>query len=179
MKQSKKWIGWLTAASLVVLVAPQPIWADDDLGGKGRGPCTIEGTWYGFNSLEEVFVITITRTGAKTYSAVGLQPEVPLTSFPGLISSHSIQGDLTKNGPGTFDSSWMAIWALDSEIWGYGLGNLTARGEVTLTSCNTWEATFTTDILGFDLGGDAFEGEVLATFPPYVAYYQRLPQLPL
>lgn len=177
MKQSRKWIGWLTAASLVVLLAPQPIWADDDRDEKGRGPCTIEGTWYGFNSLGEVFVITITRTGAKTYSAVGLQPEIPPSAFPGLISSHSIQGDLTKKGARTFESSWMAIWALDPEIWGYGLGNLTASGEVTLTSCDTWEATFTTDILGFDLGDDAFEGEELVTFPPYVAFYQRLPRL--
>lgn len=30
MKRSERWLGWLAAASLVVLLVPLPIWADDD-----------------------------------------------------------------------------------------------------------------------------------------------------
>ena len=142
-------------------------------------PCSIAGTWYGYNELGEVFVITITRTAARTYSAVGQGPADP-AAFPGVYESFSTQGDLTRTRAGEYDSSWMALWTLDPDIWGdFELGNVTAAGPITMTSCDSWEATFTTQALGFHFGEDAFaDGVVLDELGPYAASYRRIPQLP-
>jgi len=141
-------------------------------------PCGIAGTWHGFNTSGEVFVITITRTGAGTFSAIGQGPSDP-SVLPGVYESFSTQGDLTRSGPGEFESSWVGFSTLDPTIYGFELGAIAAVGSVTMVGCDLWEASFSIELLGFNLGEDPFEdGVSLGEFGPYDATYRRIPRLP-
>jgi hypothetical protein len=149
---------------------------------KGAGSCKIEGTWYGSNGLGDAFVITITRTGPKTYSAVGQSPALPPDPdvTPGVIAPFfGVQGDLVRTGRSTFDSTWMLIWWVDPEIYGYQLMAIVPFGEVVLSSCDSFEAVFGTDVFLYNFGQDPFEDGVLVnSLEPYGAAYKRLPSYP-
>jgi hypothetical protein len=154
------------------MLIPGTLWA------KGS-PCTIEGTWYGTNEAGATYVITITRTGAQIYSAVGQSP-ADSTSTPGVLADFfGTQGDLSRTGPGVFDSTWMDIWQIDPSIYGFEIATIVTYGQIELTSCNTWETTFTSDFLLHDFGQDAFEeGLLFFSSDPYGASYKRLPKYP-
>jgi len=149
---------------------------------KGTRSCKIQGTWYGTNELVETYVLTISRTGPKTYSAVGQSPALPPDPnvIPGVIAPFfGVQGDLVRTGPGTFDSTWMLIWWVDPNIYGFQLMAIVPFGEVVLTSCDSFEATFGTDLYLYNFGQDPFEDGVLFdSLEPYGAAYRRLPSYP-
>ena len=65
----KKVLVSLAVLGLLLATAPGAVEAK-----KSGDTCSIEGTWYGYNGLGETFVVTITRTGSKRYSAVGQAP---------------------------------------------------------------------------------------------------------
>jgi hypothetical protein len=150
---------------------------EENLGGKG---CSIEGTWHGYNEEGQSFVMTITRTGPETFSAVGQSPVVSPV-FPGVLAVfNGVQGDLTRTGPGEFDSTWMAIWLLDPDAWGeLDRGAIVSYGEITMPDCDTWEATFYSDAIAYSFGQNPFEdGFVVDSTGPTAAYYKRLPKYP-
>ena len=163
---------------LFVLVLSMAVpWA---LGASGPEPCSIEGTWYGTNEEGATLMITITRTGAQTYSAVGQSPAGP-PDAPGVLGPFfGTQGDLSRTGPGGFESTWMGIWRVDPNIWGFELAALVRYGPVELTGCNTWEASFTTEFLLHNFDQDPFEVGLppALSFGPFGASYKRLPKYP-
>lgn len=166
----------LVAIFAVLMTAPGVLQA------KGAKSCKIQGTWYGSNELGDTFVMTITRTGPKTYSAVGQGPALPVDPnvFPGVIAPFfGVQGDLVRTGPATFDSTWILIWWVDPNIYGYQLMAIVPFGKVVLSTCDSFEATFGTDLLLYDFGQDPFEdGYLLDSLEPYGAAYKRLPSYP-
>ena len=150
--------------------------------GKAQG-CSIKGTWYGFNALGEAFLITITKTGSKTYSGIGQAPALPPdpTFYPGVVAGfYGTQGDLTKAGPNRYDTTWMNIWRLDPEQWmGFDMGAIVSYGEIQMPDCDTWQASFRFEAIGYNFGEDPFEaGVLLDSGGPFTALYKRLPKYP-
>jgi hypothetical protein len=73
----------------------------------------------------------------------------------------------------------MLIWWVDPAIWGFQLLAIVPYGEVKMTSCNSWEATFGTDVFGYNFGQDPFkDGVLINSLEPYGASYSRLPSYP-
>ena len=89
---------FIVAAALLIVL---PSFAQDVSGG-GRGPCAIEGTWYGTNSAAFNFVFQIEKNAAGGYSGVAdgfayLAPGVDYCTH-----STAWRGELTKIAPTSF-----------------------------------------------------------------------------
>lgn len=144
--------------------------------------CSIEGTWFGSNELGEHFVHTIIKTGAGRYKSVGQSPALgpDQINTPGLVAPfHGVHGELVKKGPRKYSSTWMLTWMVDSAIYGLPLAAIVPYGDVKMTSCNRWKATFGADVYLFDYGQDPFEdGILLDSLEPFKASYWRLRQYP-
>ena len=184
----KRVVVGLVALSILLLATP-------DLAHAKRGACKIEGTWVGFNTFVETFVMTINRTGAKSYTAVGQAPIAPAPFFEFVIGEFpGVQGDLYRTGLNRFDSSWIVVnWidptydfdadALFGEAEcgaGWDLMAIAVSGSMTMPTCDTWAATFDAEFIVYSFGTDPFQDgcNMGNPFGTAEALYQRLPKLP-
>ncbi len=163
--------------------------------GPGGGACKIEGTWYGFNTFGEVYLHTINRTGAKSYTAVAQGPTFPVPFFDFVIGkSDGFHGELTRTRRNEFDATWLIVdwidptYDFDTDPFfsgagcgsGWGLMALAVFGPVTMPTCDAWTATFDLEFIAYNFGTDPFSGgcSLGNPFGPGQGFYQRLPKLP-
>ena len=159
------------------------------------GACEIQGTWYGFNTFGEPYLQTITRTGAKSYTAVAQGPPLPVPFFDFVIGkSTGFHGELIRTGLNQFDASWLIIdwidptYDFDTDFFfggagcgaGWSLMALAVFGPITMPACDAWTANFDLEFIAYNFGTDPFaDGCSLGNpFGPGQGFYQRLPKLP-
>ena len=135
--------------------------------GANGSPCSLEGTWYGFNSVGGDYVMTIARTGAKSYSAW-------------LVSgSGPAHGEFVRQPGGGYNTTWMGY--ADGPVFGYPEGTIVMYymyGAGDMEGCDLWQATTDWDIYVFDAGEqeDPFiDGEYEFSFPGVELTYKRMP----
>ena len=141
--------------------------------GQG-GQCSPEGTWYGYNSEDALWIVTITRSGPKSFTTVmdvGTYPPIPT-----IAASTDWRGEFVKTGPGEYDWTTMAYYRGDetSSIPYYlGFCPLSAQ----LIDCDSWWGSGACQIYGFFTPDqDPFEeGFLLQTNDPLEAFFQRMP----
>jgi hypothetical protein len=179
----------LSILSILILVLPGSSEAEN------RGTCRIEGTWYGFNTFGETYIISFNRTGAKTYTAVGQAPLAPAQFFSFITGEFpATQGELFKTGRNKYDTSWMATsWIdpsydfdTDENFSGAGCGSgwdlmaLAVWGPLRMPTCDSWTAVFDLNWIVYQFGTDPFEDgcHMGNPFGQGQGFYQRLPRLP-
>lgn len=155
-----------------------------------RRSCNIQGTWYGFNTIGDVFVMTINRTGAKSYTAVGQAPLFPAPFFEFLVGEFpGIQGNLTRTARNEFDASWLWISRIDPTHdfdtdpffgdaecgTGWDLMALRVDGTVEMPTCDSWSSEFDFEFIAYAYGTDPFvDGCNLGNpFGPALSFYTR------
>ena len=137
------------------------------LGAKGS-PCSLEGTWYGFNTAGGDYVMTIVRTGAKSYSAW-------IVAGPGSPA----HGEFVRQPGGGFKNTWMGY--ADGPVFGYPADKKVMyymHGEASMEGCDLWTATLDWDIYLFNPGirEDPFvDGEYQTLIPGIELTYKRMP----
>jgi hypothetical protein len=143
---------------------------------KKASNCSPEGTWYGYNDEGLVWIVTISKSGPKSYTTVMDNSINPID--PALTASTDWRGEFVKSGPRTYKWTTMAFWSVktapDQPIpFGLGLWPLTAR----FTSCNSWEGTGECSFYGFfNHDADPFkDGFLLFSNPPLQALFKRMP----
>lgn len=178
----------------LVVLGVLTILAPGSLEAKSAPTCKIEGTWYGFNTFGETYVITFNRTGGRSYTAIGQAPLNPNPFFTFVTGDFpATQGELVRHGRNRFDASWMAIsWVdpsydFDGDPYfgsagcgsGWDLMALAIWGPLTMPTCDTWTASFDADFIVYSLGTDPFaDGCSMGNpFGPGEGFYQRLPKL--
>jgi len=176
-------------AVVAMVLSTAPAWSQAEVGRT----CKIEGTWYGFNTFGEAYIITFNRTGGRTYTAVGQAPLAPAAFFSFIMGEFpGIQGELLRHGRNRFDSSWMAIsWVdpaydfdTDPYFGGAGCGSgwdlmaLEVWGPMTMPTCDTWTATFDADFIVYSFGTDPLaDGCRMGNpFGQGEAFYHRVPR---
>ena len=177
----------------LVILAVLCITVPATLEAKGAPTCKIEGTWYGFNTFGETYIITINRTGGRTYTAIGQAPITPAPFFDFVIGDFpATQGELLRSGRNNFAASWMGIsWVdpsydfdSDPNFGGAGCGAgwdlmaLAVRGPLTMPSCDSWTGSFDLEFIVYALGTDPFtDGCSMGNpFGGGQGFYQRLPR---
>jgi hypothetical protein len=130
-------------------------------------PCSLEGTWYGSNTLGGDYVMTIARTGARSYSAL-------------LVSgSGPAHGEFVRKGHPFFKTTWMGY--ADGFDFGFPEGTKVMyymHGEGHMVGCDTWTATTDWDVYLFNPGveEDPFQDGVYQyTIPGVVLTYRQMP----
>ena len=176
----------------LVIVAALCIAVPATLEAKVAPTCKIEGTWYGFNTVGEAYIISFNRTGGRTYTAIGQAPLSPAAFFSFITGEFpGTQGELLRKGRHRFDSSWMAIsWVdpaydFDTDPFfgsagcgsGWDLMALDIWGPLTMPTCDSWTATFDADFIVYSFGTDPFEDgcRLGNPFGQAEAFYQRVP----
>ena len=93
---------WAIGTVLVIaILVTLPSFAQDVSGG-GRGPCGIEGTWYGTNSAAFHFVFEMEKNAAGGYSMVADGFAYLPTGGEYCINSTEWHGEMAKIGPKTY-----------------------------------------------------------------------------
>ena len=173
----------------VLLVVPGMLQAED------VERCKIEGTWYGFNTAGEVFVQTIHRTGAKTYTAVAQGPMAAIPVFAFTTGAfNGFHGDLVRTGFNEYDATWLIIDRIDATYdfdadpyfggagcgAGWDLMALVVFGPVTMPTCDDWTTTYDLDFIVYSFGTDPFVAgcSMGNPFGSGQGFHQRLPRLP-
>jgi hypothetical protein len=135
--------------------------------GANGSPCSLEGTWYGYNTAGGDYIITIARTGAKSYSAW-------------LVSgSGPAHGELVRQPTGGFQTTWMGY--ADGPAFGYPPGTKVMYymyGEASMDGCDLWTAMTDWDIYLFNEGvqEDPFvDGVYQFSLPGIELTYKRMP----
>lgn len=139
----------------------------------GRNWCGPAGVWFGSNETYGLeYVVTIDKIGGGCFSVVAENIEV----VPPWEYSTPWRGVIRKTGPGTY--RWQQItYAGPSQLTdpGAGVPDIAAiRGEMTMLDCDHFEVDFgPTGVYAW--GQTPFEDEPLATWPPSIARYTRVP----
>ena len=139
------------------------------------GNCSPEGTWYGYNTFGDLWIITISRSGPNSYTTV--MDDGANLLFPGVAQSTDWRGEFVKTGPGAYDWTTMAYWRADDSgafpPFVLGLCPLTAQFD----GCNSWQGQGVCDLYGFfDVSEDPFEtGSYLGSSDSLVANLKRMP----
>lgn len=137
--------------------------------GANGSPCSLEGTWYGFNSAGNDVVMTIARTGAKSYSAFVVIP------------AGSAHGEFVRQPGGDFETTWMGY--SEGPNFGYPPGTMVMYymyGDAAMDGCDRWTATTDWDVYLFNEGlqEDPFEDGVYQfTLPGIELIYKRMPMV--
>jgi len=132
-------------------------------------PCSLEGTWYGTNTLGADYIMTIARTGARSYSAVLVSESGPA------------HGEFVRKGHRFFKTTWMGYG--NGPDFGYPEGTKVMyymHGEGRMDGCDAWTATTDWDIYLFNAGveEDPFnDGVYEFTIPGVVLTYKRMPMM--
>ena len=155
----RRLVSCVTFAAVLILVA-------STVGAKSS-PCSLEGTWYGFNTAGGDYVMTIARTGAKSYSAW-------------LVSgSGPAHGEFVRLPGGTFETTWMGY--ADGPLFGFPPGTKVMYymyGDAAMDGCDLWTATTDWDIYLFNEGvsEDPFvDGVYQFSLPGIGLTYKRMP----
>jgi len=147
--------------------------AQEPAGQPGRNWCGPAGVWFGSNETFGLeYVVTIDKIGGGCFSVVAENIEV----VPPWEYSTPWRGVIRKTGPGTY--RWQQItYAGPSQLTdpGAGVPDIAAiRGEMTMLDCDHFEVDFgPTGVYAW--GQTPFEDEPLATWPPSIARYTRVP----
>ena len=142
--------------------------------GQG-GNCSPEGTWYGDNNWGYIWIVTISRSGPKSFTTVMDNGANPLSED--LEQSTDWRGELVKTGPHEYDWTTMAYWRVVAGAYGpfpLVLGLCPASAE--FTSCDSWQAAGYCEIYGYFPGDDPFaDGIYLGTEDGLLAQFKRMP----
>jgi hypothetical protein len=128
--------------------------------------CKLDGLWYGFNTAGEDFVMTITNTGGRKYTALVINPTA------------NAQGEFIFKRRGKYETTWLAY--ADGLPYGFP-GKMLAvymTGEMEMTGCDSWVAITDWYVYAFNpgVGEDPFvDGDLVNTWPDMELYYKRLP----
>ena len=146
--------------------------------GQG-GNCSPEGTWYGYNTLGNLWIVTISRSGPQSFTTV-MDNGVNLL-FPGTTQSTDWRGEFVKTGPRQFDWTTMAYWRAEEGdgapfspfAFVLGLCPLTAE----FTGCDSFQGEGVCDVYGFfTIEQDPFEeGIPLGEGTPLQGSFKRMP----
>ena len=135
--------------------------------GANGSPCSLEGTWYGFNSLGGDYVMTIARTGAKSYSAWLVSPSGPA------------HGEFVRQPGGEFKTTWMGY--SEGPNFGYPPGTMVMYymyGDAAMDGCDLWTATTDWDVYLFnqEVQEDPFVDALYQfSLPDVELTYKRMP----
>lgn len=168
-----------TAEKIVVVAAVMAMmWAggvsaQDPAGQPGRRLCSPTGTWFGTNETYGLeFVVTIEHMGGGCYSIVAEGVE----NTPPWEVSTAWRGVLNKTGGRTFSLAQITF-AGPSQLTdpGEGVPDVAGiRGEMTMLDCDHFEVEFGPTEL-YAWGQTPFEDPPVATMPPSIANYTRVP----
>jgi hypothetical protein len=143
--------------------------------GQG-GNCSPEGTWYGYNTGGDVWIVTITRSGPKSYTTVMDYGPNNVFVPPEVIGYSDWRGELVKTGPKQYDWTTMALWRGDETAMPpFAMGYCPWTAE--FTGCDSWQGEGFCDFYGFltpeadpfEDGFPIFQGE------PAQAFFKRMP----
>ena len=136
---------FVAAAALLVVL---PSFAQDVSGG-GRGPCAIEGTWYGTNTAGFNFIFRMEKNAAGGYSVVADGFAYLLTGGDYCIESTEWHGEMAKIGPTTYRFRQLELCDPTPEFLAFiqlYLGVTIAPGTILL-----WGSEGTLSLQGCDL----------------------------
>lgn len=168
----------MKTAIKIVVVALTMAWAGTVFAqgagnGLGRAWCGPAGTWIGSNETYDLeFVVTIDPMGRQCFSVVGEGLEVT----PPWESATAWRGTARKTGPDTY--AWTQVtFASPSQLTdpSEGVPDIAAiRGELRMLDCDHFEIEFgPTEVYAW--GQTPFEDDPMATWPPSIARYTRVP----
>lgn len=164
----------IMAVAAVVAMAWAGPGLAQDLDGRRGNRCDPAGTWFGQNATYGLeFLVTIVPMGGGCYSTVveGVANDVPPWEY-----STAWRGVIQKTGPRTY--GWVQLqFAGPSQATPpeEGVPDMAAaQGELNMVDCDHFDAEF--DLIGIYAWGQIpFVDEPVATYPPSVASYTRLP----
>lgn len=169
MKTMTQIVAAITMMTLAMTGSPM---ADEPEWGPGQS-CGLAGTWYGSNhTFENEILITIESAGRGCFSMVAES----LDRNPPWETATAWRGEIKRTGANTYAFVQISF-ATPSQLTdpSEGVPDIAAaRGEITLFGCDRFEI----DIAPIELyawGQSPFEDEPLATLPPSVASYERIP----
>jgi hypothetical protein len=160
-------------ATLSTLVWAGAVEAQENKQEPGRSWCSPAGVWIGQNHTYELeYVITIEKMGAGCFSIVadGVELVAPWES------STRWRGMLRRTGRHTFSMTQVAL-AGPSQFLGMtdGVPDIAAiRGVLTQVDCDHFEVEFEPTEL-YAWGQKPFVDSPVATLPPSIASYERVP----
>jgi len=139
----------------------------------GRAWCGPAGTWIGSNDTFGLeFVVTIDPMSRHCFSVVGEGVEV----VPPWESSTAWRGVARKTGPDTY--AWTQVTLASPSQFsdpGAGVPDIAGiRGQMRMSDCDHFEIEFGPTEL-YAWGQTPFEDEPVATLPPSIARYTRVP----
>ena len=164
---------WIAIAGLLALLL---VSAPAAAGGRGAGaePCSLRGTWYGYNNIGNVWILTISRSGPDRYSVVMDSGVNQL--FPGTTASTNARGELVKTGRRSYAWTTMFYVALDETYEGIPYGLIYAPLEAKMTSCDTFKGKGAVELYGFFHGQDPLvEGIPFGPGETIKAFFRRMP----
>jgi len=138
------------------------------------GKCSPEGTWYGYNTIGGLWIVTISRSGPQSYTTVmDWGPNLPMSESYGAIAAADWRGEMVKTGPKEYAWTTMSYWVYGPE-GPYSLGYCPLRAE--FTSCDSWQGSG--DCHWYDFGNfwdDPFVGGDPIPGGSLEAFFQRMP----
>lgn len=152
--------------------------AQDDQSGRGErgGRCSPEGTWYGYNSEGNLWIVTISRSGPKSFTTV--MDNGANLLFPGAAQSTDWRGEFVRSGPWQYAWTTMAYWRAedDSGFPPFVLGFCPLTAE--FDDCDSFQGGGICDLYGiFDVTEDPFETGLYlgSSSEPLFATFKRMP----
>ncbi len=139
-----------------------------------QGNCSPEGTWYGYNTLGDVWIVTITRSGPQSFTTV--MDYGANQVLPPAVSSTDWRGEFQRTGTTSYDWTTISILRAEESFpfeFALGICPLTAE----FTSCDSWQGAGECEFRGFNHGQDPFtEGVPLPVeTEPLEALFWRMP----
>ena len=163
----------VVTAAVVAMAWAGTGFAQETSGQPGRRWCGPVGTWFGSNETFGLeFVVTIAHIGGGCYSVVAEGVEV----VPPWESATPWRGVIHKTGRDTY--RWQQIiFAAPSQLTdpSEGVPDIAGiEGQMTILDCDHFEVDFgPTGVYAW--GQTPFEDEPMATWPPSIARYTRVP----
>ena len=158
---------------VMAMVCVGAVSAQDAVSKPERHWCTPAGTWIGQNeTLGLEFVVTVEPIGGGRYSIVA----EGVDDTPPWEFSTPWRGVLRKSGPRTFSFKQIRF-AGPSQFTdpGEGVPDIFGiRGEMTMLDCDHNEVEFAPSEF-YAWGQIPFEDEPVATSPPSIAFFTRVP----
>lgn len=170
MKTASKTV---VVAVVMAMACVAAVFAQDAVPEPERQRCAPTGTWIGQNeTLGLEYVVTVEPMGGGRYSIVADS----IDDTPPWEFSTPWRGVLRKTGPRTFSFKQIKL-AGPSQFTdpGEGVPDIFAsRGEMTMLDCDHSEVEFAPSEF-YAWGQIPFEDEPVATSPPSIAYFTKVP----